>query len=99
MNLFWSSRIGIHGLKHFAIVNEYISRGEKSFLLVSVLDKDINCVISENELEKSKDWSMGLIDFKKANINSKIYLKFKSLNKTKEENKIFLNESSPFYIS
>ena len=42
MENFWTSIKPINGLRHFVLVNETKEKGNISFLMVSVLDSEIN---------------------------------------------------------
>ena len=42
MENFWTSNKYINGLRHFVLVNETKEKGNISFLMVSVLDSEIN---------------------------------------------------------
>ena len=42
MENFWTSNKTINGLRHFVLVNETKEKGNISFLMVSVLDSEIN---------------------------------------------------------
>ena len=54
MNLYWTSSLPIYGLRHFVCVNEILDKGEWKLLLVSVIDIEVNLLVSENELNNSK---------------------------------------------
>lgn len=99
MNLYWTSKAYIHGLRHFVLVNNFNEKEEIFFELVSVLDPEINLIISKKDLENSKEWQYGWIDFKEENIDFKKYKSFKKEMEFKEKRKISLNDGSPFNIS
>lgn len=99
MNLFWTSKKSINGLKHFVLINKYKENGEYLLELVSVLDEDINLIISKKEFEKSKQWEIGFIDDKKENIFINEYIEFKRISSNDKFDKILLRETSPFNIS
>jgi len=99
MNLFWTSKESINGLKHFVLINKYIENGEYLLELVSVLDEDINLIISKKEFEKSKQWEIGFINDKKENIFINEYKEFKRINSNGRSDKILLRKNSPFNIS
>ena len=42
MENYWTSNKTINGLRHFVLVNETKEKGNISFLMVSVLDSEIN---------------------------------------------------------
>tara|TARA_B100000575_G_C23025150_1_gene590353 strand:- start:684 stop:983 length:300 start_codon:yes stop_codon:yes gene_type:complete len=99
MNLFWTSKKSINGLKHFVLINKYKEKGLYLLELVSVLDEDINLIISKKEFEKSKQWEIGFIDDKKENIFINEYIEFKRISSNDKFDKILLRETSPFNIS
>ena len=99
MNLFWTSKKSINGLKHFVLINKYKEKGLYLLELVSVLDEDINLIISKKEFEKSKQWEIGFIDDKKENIFINEYKEFKRINSKERSDKILLRKNSPFNIS
>ena len=99
MNLFWTSKKSINGLKHFVLINKYKKKGVYLLELVSVLDADINLIISKKEFEKSKQWEIGFIDYKKENIFINEYIEFKRISSNDKFDKILLRETSPFNIS
>ena len=100
MNCYWTSKKPIKGLSHFVLIDKFHSGDEISFLLVSVLDVDINLEVSEEELLNKKIWKEGWLNLSKKNSISNQYLKNKSkLKAADENNKIFLSKCSPFYIS
>ena len=99
MKLFWTSKKSINGLKHFVLINKYKENGEYLLELVSVLDEDINLIISKKEFEKSKQWELGFIDDKKENIFINEYIEFKRINSIEKSDKILLRKMSPFNIS
>ena len=100
MDCYWTSKKPIKGLSHFVLVDKLHSGDEISFLLVSVLDVDINLEVSEEELLNKEIWNEGWLNLAKKNSISNEYLKNKSKQKAEEENnKIFLSKGSLFYIS
>ena len=99
MNLFWTSKKSINGLKHFVLINKYKEKGLYLLELVSVLDEDINLIISKKEFEKSKQWEIGFINDKKENIFINEYKEFKRINSNGRSDKILLRKNSPFNIS
>ena len=42
MENFWTSKKNILGLRHFVLVNKDKEKGQECFLMVSVLDSEIN---------------------------------------------------------
>lgn len=99
MELYWTSRKTINGLKHFVIVNQYVLKKEVYLDFVSVLDGAISFTISKKVFEKSSQWTKSCNDKDMENIDIKEYLEFKSSVKEYKPNKIFLNETSLFNIS
>tara|TARA_B100000674_G_scaffold293617_1_gene243519 strand:- start:460 stop:759 length:300 start_codon:yes stop_codon:yes gene_type:complete len=99
MNLYWTSRETINGLKHFVIINQYELKKEVYLDLVSVLDETVSFSISKKAFEKSSQWIKGWINYEKENIDIKEYQKFKSTLKEIKPSKIILNDSSLFNIS
>lgn len=100
MNCYWTSKKPIKGLSHFVLIDKFHSGDEISFLLVSVLDVDINLEVSEEELFNKEIWKEGWLNLAKKNSISNEYLKNKSkLKAADENNKISLSKGSPFYIS
>ncbi len=100
MDYYWTSKKPIKGLRHFVLIDKFYSRDEITFLLVSVLDIDINLEVSEEELLNKEIWNEGWLNLPKKNSISNEYLKNKSkLKAAVENNKIFLSKCSPFYIS
>ena len=99
MEKFWTSSEPIHGLRHFVLVNEIKEKGESVFLMVSVIDSEINLKITYKELSNSFSWKKGWIDIPKTESITKDYVKYKSLKREKETNKIFLSDDSLFNIS
>ena len=99
MEIFWTSKNTINGLKHFVVVNQYELKKEVYFDFVSVLDESISFTISKKVFEKSSQWIKGWNDTGRENIDVKEYLEFKLSKKDYIPNKIFLNETSTFNIS
>ena len=100
MDYYWTSKKPIKGLRHFVLIDKFHSGDEITFLLVSVLDVDINLEVSEEELLNKEIWNEGWSNLEKKNSISNEYLKNKSKLKAPVENKkIFLSKCSPFYIS
>ena len=50
MENYWTSNKTINGLRHFVLVNETKENGNMSFLMVSVLDSEINFKTTYEEL-------------------------------------------------
>ena len=99
MENFWTSNKPINGLRHFVLVNETKEKGNIIFLMVSVLDSEINLKISHEELINSGNWHKGWINLPKNESITQDYVRFKSLKKKKAINKIFLTDDSLFNIS
>ena len=99
MENFWTSNKSINGLRHFVLVNETNEKGNMIFLMVSVLDSEINLKISYEELIKSGNWYKGWINLTKLESITEEYLFFKSINKVEGIDEIFVNEYSSFNIS
>ena len=99
MEIYWTSYKTINGLRHFVLVNETKEKGNISFLMVSVLDSEINLKTTYEELMNSGNWQKGWINLSKQQSISKEYVKYKSINKGKGIDEIFINEDSSFNIS
>ena len=63
MENYWTSNKPINGLKHFVLVNAIKEKGNISFLMVSVLDSEINLKTTYEELINSGNWQKGWIIF------------------------------------
>ena len=50
MENFWTSKKTINGLRHFVLLNETKEQGNITFLMVSVLDSEINLKTTYEEL-------------------------------------------------
>ena len=99
MELYWTSRKSINGLKHFVVINQYELKKEIYLDFVSALDEAITFTISKKVFEESSQWIKGWNDNERENINMKEYLEFKSSIKEYKPNKIIVNETSLFNIS
>ncbi len=99
MENFWTSNKPIKGLRHFVLVNEAKEKGNIIFLMVSVLDSEINLKTTYEELINSGNWYKGWIKLPKHKSITKEYIYFKSTNKVEDMNEIFVNEDSVFNIS
>ena len=97
MESFWTSKKPIIGLRHFILLNNIKEKGQKMFLMVSVVDCEINFKITYEELFNSGNWEKGWINLPKNEAINEDYVRFKSFKK-KEVNKIFLTENSSFNI-
>ena len=81
MENYWTSNKTINGLRHFVLVNETIEKGNISFLMVSVLDSEINFKTTYEELINSGNWHKGWINLSKHQSITADYFKYKSINK------------------
>ena len=99
MEYFWTSNKTINGLRHFVLVNETKEKGNITFLMVSVLDSEINLKTNYEELINSGNWQKGWINLPKFLSISEEYVKYKSINNREGKDKIFVNEDSLFNIS
>ena len=96
---FWTSYKSINGLKHFVLVNETKENENIIFLLVSVLDSEINLKTTYEELINSGNWYKGWINLPKLQSITEEYVNYKSINKGEGIDEIFINEDSLFNIS
>ncbi len=99
MENYWTSNKSINGLRHFVLVNETKEKGNFSFLMVSVLDSEINLKISYEELINSGNWHKGWINLSKHQSITEEYVNYKSINKRNGMDEIFINQGSLFNIS
>ena len=99
MENFWTSKKTINGLRHFVLENETKEKGNIIFLMVSVLDSEINLQITYEELKNSGNWSNGWIALPKFESITEEYVNYKSINKGEGIDEIFINEDSLFNIS
>ena len=99
MENFWTSNKTINGLRHFVLVNKTKEKNNITFLMVSVLDSEINLKITDEELINSGNWFKGWIDLPKLESITEEYVRLKSLNKKNGINKVFLTDDSLFNIS
>ena len=95
----WTSNKPINGLRHFVLVNKTKEKGNMIFLMVSVLDSEINFKISQEELLNSGNWHKGWINLSKHQSITEEYINYKSINKGEGIDEIFINEDSLFNIS
>ena len=96
---FWTSKKPINGLRHFVLVNENEEKGNMIFLMVSVVDSEINLKITSKELLNSGNWHKGWINLPKIESITKEYGNYKTSKKLKETDKIFVNDNSSFNIT
>ena len=99
MENFWTSDKTISGLRHFVLVNETKEKGNISFLMVSVLDSEINLKTTYEELINSGNWHKGWIDLPKNQSITEDYDNYKSINIGEGIDEILINEDSLFNIS
>ena len=99
MENFWTSKKTINGLRHFVLVNKTKEKGKNFFLMVSVVDCEINLKITYKDLLNSGNWERGWLNLKKTDSITEDYVRFKFLNQKKGINKIYLNDDSLFNIS
>jgi len=99
MENYWTSNKPINGLRHFVLVNETKEKGNISFLMVSVLDSEINLTTTCEELINSGNWHKGWMNLSKHQCITEEYFNFKSINKGEGIDEIFINEDSLFNIS
>jgi len=99
MENFWTSNKPINGLRHFVLVNETKEKANVTFLMVSVLDSEINLRITYEELINSGNWYKGWVDLPKLESITEEYCNFKSNNKLEIKDEIFIDDDSSFNIS
>ena len=99
MENFWTSNKSINGLRHFVLVNETKEKGNIIFLMVSVLDSEINLKTTYEELINSGNWNKGWINLPKLQSITEEYVDYKYLKKGESIDEIFINEDSLFNIS
>ncbi len=99
MENFWTSNKSINGLRHFVLVNETKEKGNITFLMVSVVDSEINIKITNEELINSGNWHKGWINLPKLQSITEEYLDYKFLKKGESIGEIFINEDSLFNIT
>ena len=99
MENYWTSIKPINGLRHFVLVNETKEKGNIIFLMVSVLDSEINLRATYEELINSGNWYEGWINLPKLQSITEEYFDYKFSKKEEGIDEIFINEDSLFYIS
>ena len=99
MNLYWTSIKPINGLRHFVCVNELLVKGNLKLLLVSVIDIEVNLIVSKNELENSGSWKLGWLELNKSESITQDYIAFKGSKNFSEQTQLLLNDSSKFKVS
>ena len=78
MENYWTSIKPINGLRHFVLVNETKEKGNIIFLMVSVLDSEINLRATYEELINSGNWLEGWINLPKLQSITEEYFEYKS---------------------
>ena len=96
---YWTSIKSINGLRHFVLVNKTKEKGNITFLMVSVLDSEINIKATYEELTSSGNWYEGWINLPKLQSITEEYFDYKSSKKEEGIDEIFINEDSLFNIS
>ena len=99
MDSFWTSKIPIRGLRHFVLLNAIRGKGRLNFLMVSVLDAEINLKISYEELVNSGNWERGWLNLNKGESITEKYVQHKARNEEELISKIFISDDSLFNIS
>ena len=99
MENYWTSIKPINGLRHFVLVNETKEQGNIIFLMVSILDSEINLRATYEELINSGNWYEGWIYLPKFQAITEEYIDYKSSKKEEGIEEIFINEDSLFNIS
>ena len=99
MNLYWTSIKPINGLRHFVCVNELLVKGNLKLLLVSVIDIEVNLIVSKNELENSGSWKLGWLELNKSESITQDYITFKGSKNFSKRTQLLLNDSSKFKLS
>ena len=96
---FWTSNKPINGLRHFVLVNVTKDKENIIFLMVSVLDSEINLNITYEELLNSGNWKEGWTNLPKIDSITEEYCNYKSSIKDEGIDEIFVNDDSFFNIS
>ena len=99
MENYWTSNKTINGVRHIVLVYETKEKENISFLMVSVLDSEINLKTTYEELINSGNWHKGWINLSKHQSITEEYVNYKSIKKGKGIDEIFINEDSLFNIS
>ena len=81
MEKYWTSNKTINGLRHFVLVNKTKEKGNISFLMVSVLDSEINFKTTYEELINSGNWQKGWINLLKHQSITEEYVNYKDRRK------------------
>ena len=99
MNLYWTSVRPIKGIRHFVCVNEILDEGECKVLLVSVIDIEVNLLVSKKELENLSSWKLGWLELNKSESITQDYIAFKGSKNFPKSTQLKLNDSSKFKLS
>ena len=99
MENFWTSNKSINGLRHFVLVNKTKGKGNITFLMVSVVDSEINLETTYEELINSGNWHKGWINLSKLQSITEEYVDYKYQKIGESFDQIFINEDSLFNIS
>ena len=99
MENYWTSIKPINGLRHFVLINETKEKENIIFLMVSVLDSEINLKTTHEELINSGNWCKGWINLPKLQSITEEYFDYKSIKGEEHFDEIFINENSLFNIS
>ena len=99
MENFWTSNKSINGLRHFVLVNETQEKENMNFLMVSVIDSEINLKTTYEELINSGKWSKGWINLPNLQSITEEYFDYKFSKKEEGIDEIFIKEDSLFNIS
>ena len=81
------------------MVNKTKEKDNIIFLMVSVLDSEINLRATYEELINSGNWDEGWINLPKLQSITEEYIEYKSIKKEEGIDEIFINEDSLFNIS
>ena len=99
MENFWTSNKSINGLRHFVLVNKIKEKGNITFLMVSVVDSEINLETTYEELINSGNWHKGWINLPKLQSITEEYVDYKFLKNGESIGEIFINKDSIFNIT
>jgi len=99
MENYWTSNKPIKGLRHFVLVSKRKEKGNIIYLMVSVLDSEINLKTTYKELINSGNWHKGWLNLSKIQSITEEYFNYKSMNNGEGIDEIFINEDSLFNIS
>ena len=99
MTFSWTAKEPIKGLRHFVLLNQFTQNDAELFELVSVIDDEINILITREELENPAKWEKGWRDLKKSESITNAYMDFKKTKKNKSTKALFIKDDSKFHIS